>query len=62
MTAVPRNPNDFVSNDINDIGMFVYKYSDRRLRVRVHKQHIKDPSVRNTPCYEHFAEYGQGKF
>lgn len=31
-------------------------------RVRVHKQQIKDPSVRNTPCCEHFAECGQGKF
>lgn len=30
--------------------------------VRVHKQHIKDLSVRNTQCCEHFAECGQGKF
>ncbi|XP_056012120.1 uncharacterized protein LOC130052095 [Ostrea edulis] len=31
-------------------------------RVRVHKQQVKDPSVRNTPCSEHFAECGGGKF
>lgn len=31
-------------------------------RVCVHKQQIKDPSVRNTPCCEHFAECGGGKF
>ena len=31
-------------------------------RVRVHKQQIKDPSVRNTPCSEHFAECGGGRF
>ena len=31
-------------------------------RVRVHKQQVKDPSVRNTPCCEHFANCGRGKF
>lgn len=31
-------------------------------RIRVHKQQIKDLSVHNTPCCEHFAECGQGKF
>ncbi|XP_062610424.1 uncharacterized protein LOC134272191 [Saccostrea cucullata] len=31
-------------------------------RVRVHKQQIKDPSVRNTPCCEHFAKCGKGIF
>ncbi|XP_062601156.1 uncharacterized protein LOC134262845 [Saccostrea cucullata] len=31
-------------------------------RVRVHKQQIRDPSVRNTPCSEHFATCGKGKF
>lgn len=30
--------------------------------VRVYKQEIKDPSVRITPCCEHFAECGQRKF
>lgn len=31
-------------------------------RVRVHKQQIKDPSVRNTPCSEHFDKCGNGQF
>ena len=31
-------------------------------RVRVHKQQIRDPTVRNTPCSEHFANCGRGKF
>lgn len=31
-------------------------------RVRVHKQQIRDPSVRNTPCCEHFANCGGGNF
>lgn len=31
-------------------------------RVRVHKQQIKDPIVRNTTCCEHFAECVKGKF
>ena len=31
-------------------------------RVRVHKQQIRDASVRNTPCCQHFAECGKGKF
>ncbi|XP_062606683.1 uncharacterized protein LOC134268439, partial [Saccostrea cucullata] len=31
-------------------------------RVRVHKQHIRDETVRCTPCSEHFAECGKGKF
>lgn len=31
-------------------------------RVRVHKQQIKDETVRNTPCSEHFAKCGKGTF
>ncbi|VDI10661.1 Hypothetical predicted protein [Mytilus galloprovincialis] len=31
-------------------------------RVRVHKQQIKDPSIRNSPCSEHFDRCGKGKF
>ena len=31
-------------------------------RVRVHKQQIRDPSIRNTPCSKHFDECGKGKF
>ena len=31
-------------------------------RVRVHKQQVRDASVRNTPCCEHFATCGRGKF
>ena len=31
-------------------------------RVRVHKQQIRDPSIRNTPCSKHFVECGRGKF
>ena len=31
-------------------------------RVRVHKQQIRDPSIRNTPCSEHFANCGNGNF
>ncbi|KAK3097441.1 hypothetical protein FSP39_009676 [Pinctada imbricata] len=31
-------------------------------RVRVHKQQIKDPSIRNTPCSKHFDECGTGRF
>jgi hypothetical protein len=31
-------------------------------RVRVHKQQIRDQSVRNTPCCEHFANCRNGKF
>lgn len=30
--------------------------------VRVHKQQIRDPSVRNTPCSEHLDEWGRGRF
>lgn len=31
-------------------------------QVRVHKQQIKDETVRNTPCSEHFAKCGKGTF
>lgn len=31
-------------------------------RVRVHKQQIRDPSVRNTPCSKHFDNCGKGHF
>ena len=30
--------------------------------VRVHKQQVKDQSVRNIPCCEHFANCGRGNF
>lgn len=30
--------------------------------VRVYKQQIRDPSVRNTPCSEHFDVCGRGRF
>ena len=31
-------------------------------RVRIHKQQIRDPSVRNTPGCKHFANCGGGNF
>ena len=41
------------------IGQTGTKLADR---VRVHKQQIKDPTVRNTPCSAHFDNCGHGKF
>ena len=43
----------------NYIGQTGNKVSDR---VRVHKQQIRDPSVRNTACSEHFDVCGRGQF
>ena len=43
----------------NYIGQTGTKLADR---VRVHKQQIRDPSVRNTPCSEHFDICGNGNF
>ena len=41
------------------IGQTGNKLADR---VRVHKQQIRDPSVRNTPCSEHFDSCANGNF
>jgi hypothetical protein len=43
----------------NYIGQTGIKLDDR---VRVHKQQIRDPSVRNTPCSEHFDLCANGNF
>lgn len=43
----------------NYIGQTGTKLADR---VRVHKQQIRDPSVRNTPCSGHFDICGKGMF
>ena len=43
----------------NYIGQTGTKLTDR---VRVHKQHIRDPSVRTTPCSEHFDLCANGNF
>ena len=43
----------------NYIGQTGNKVSDR---VRVHKQQIRDPSVRNTACSEHFDVCERGQF
>lgn len=43
----------------NYIGQTGTKLADR---VRVHKQQIKDPTIRNTPCSEHFDSCGKGHF
>lgn len=43
----------------NYIGQTGTKLSDR---VRVHKQQIRDPSVRYTPCSKHFDICGRGQF
>ena len=43
----------------NYIGQTGTKLADR---VRVHKQQIRDPSVRNTPCSEHFDLCANGNF
>ena len=47
---------NFGENYIGQTGDGIYE------RVRVHKQQIRDPSVRNTPCNEHLAVCGKGKF
>ena len=43
----------------NYIGQTGTKLTDR---VRVHKQHIRDTSVRTTPCSEHFDLCANGNF
>ena len=37
-------------------------YIGRTNKLGVHKQQIRDPSVRNTPGCEHFANCGGGNF
>ena len=29
---------------------------------KIHKQQIRDPSIQNSPCSEHFANCGNGNF
>ena len=41
---------------------YIGQTSKLNARVRVHKQQIRDQSVRNTPCCEHFANCGNGNF
>ena len=43
----------------NYIGQTGTKLTDR---VRVHKQQIRDPTLRNTPCSGHFDSCGNGHF
>ena len=46
--------------DIHPIINGIYKWLADR--VRVHKQQIRDPAVRNTPCSAHFDICGHKQF